>query len=1091
MPFGTVRGVHDNAELVEERITRELAERVLPLVTAARQTLHVEAGPALDELAPFAVGRPWGKPWDTTWFRFSGSVPEDWAHAANRGRHRIEAMLDLGWGQPGPGFCWEGLVRDAGGHAVHGLHPRRQAVAVEPVAGPFSVDVEAASNPSFPQFQPSPLGSLATAGDDPQYVLARADVVLVDLAAEALLYDFAVLDEVMRTRPAHDQHRARTRRVLAGALDAVAAGAPPADVRRLLAAELARPAGAGTHRVVATGHAHIDTAWLWPTRETVRKCVRTFSSAVGLLDADPEHRFVASQAQQYEWVRQREPELFARIGEKVAAGQWIPVGGQWVEADMNLPSGESLVRQIVHGQRYFEEHFGVRCTEMWIPDVFGYPAGLPQLFRAGGMDRFVTQKLSWNRTNRFPHHTFWWEGLDGSRVLTHFPPVDTYGSELVPVELAGAVERFAEHAWSRWSLVPFGFGDGGGGPTREMLAYGHRCADLDGVPPVTFGAPSDFFAHVEAEAAAGAPVPVWRGELYFETHRGTLTSQLGTKLGNRRCERLLRECELWSTTAALAGRGDGDPHALDAIWREVLTQQFHDILPGSSIAWVHEDAEETFGRVAADLEQRIAATLGGLVPAGATVVANAAGVDRDEVIEVDGVARRVRVPALGLARLDPELPAGDHLSVAVAEQVVVTDRSMANGRLAVSWDLDGNLTSVIDVERGREVVPAGRRGAVLELAADRPVRYDAWDVESWTVEQGVPVGGLESVTIERSGPLVGVVAVRRTFGPSAATVRYVLRAGSPRLDVRDRPRLAPRRAPAVDGVPRRRAHRAGHVRRAVRGGAPADARLHLVGRRQVRGVRTPLRRHRRAGVRRRRARRRALRLRRPRPRRGQHRARQPGPGGEVPRPRRRPRSPRGDPVAVPARSRGSTRWWARPSASTCRCGWSTARTQRLRVTSAARAGAARQRERARGRRRQARRRRLGRPRRAPPRGGRGPTLGDARCPGTDRRGVGLQPARGASAQLRGVRRRPRPHRASVRAGDAAPHAGASAERRSLGRWCRNRSAVGPRERSVGGVGGGGSPLAGGTGELARRRQQLGAAQPLQILDRTKRAQRAE
>ena len=195
-------------------------------------------------------------------------------------------------------------------------------------------------------------------------------------------------------------------------------------------------------------------------------------------------------------------------------------------------------------------------------------------------------------------------------MLTHFPPVDTYGSELVPVELAGAVERFAEHAWSRWSLVPFGFGDGGGGPTREMLAYGHRCADLDGVPPVTFGSPAEFFAHVEAEAAAGAPVPVWRGELYFETHRGTLTSQLGTKLGNRRCERLLRECELWSTTAALAGRGDGDPHALDAIWREVLTQQFHDILPGSSIAWVHEDAEETFGRVAADLEQRIAATLG-------------------------------------------------------------------------------------------------------------------------------------------------------------------------------------------------------------------------------------------------------------------------------------------------------------------------------------------------------------------------------------------------------------------------------------------------------------------------------------------------
>ena len=406
--------MHDNAELVEERITRELAERVLPLVTAARQTLHVEAGPALDELAPFAVGRPWGKPWDTTWFRFSGPCPRT-GRGRDPGRTASRRCSTSG-----------GVGRDPGsaGRAWSATPAATPCTACTRAARPWPwnrspgrspLDVEAASNPSFPQFQPSPLGSLATAGDDPQYVLARADVVLVDLAAEALLYDFAVLDEVMRTRPAHDQHRARTRRVLAGALDAVAAGAPPADVRRLLAAELARPAGAGTHRVVATGHAHIDTAWLWPTRETVRKCVRTFSSAVGLLDADPEHRFVASQAQQYEWVRQREPELFARIGEKVAAGQWIPVGGQWVEADMNLPSGESLVRQIVHGQRYFEEHFGVRCTEMWIPDVFGYPAGLPQLFRAGGMDRFVTQKLSWNRTNRFPHHTFWWEGLDGSR----------------------------------------------------------------------------------------------------------------------------------------------------------------------------------------------------------------------------------------------------------------------------------------------------------------------------------------------------------------------------------------------------------------------------------------------------------------------------------------------------------------------------------------------------------------------------------------------------------------------------------------------------------------------------------------------------
>ncbi len=289
--------MHDNAELVEERITRELGERVLPLVSAECAPLLVEAGPSLDELAPFAVGQPWGKPWATTWFRFSGNIPDGWASAAAAAAtgvepcRRIEAMLDLGWGQPGPGFCWEGLVRDDEGRAVHGLHPRRQAVAVAPEPGPFTIVVEAASNPSFPQFRPSALGSLDTAGDALQYTLARADVVLVDVAAEALLYDLALLDEVMRTRPARDQQRARTRRALERALDALAAGASPAEARSLVAPELARPAAAGSHRIVATGHAHIDTAWLWPTRETVRKCIRTFSSAVQLLDADPAHRF--------------------------------------------------------------------------------------------------------------------------------------------------------------------------------------------------------------------------------------------------------------------------------------------------------------------------------------------------------------------------------------------------------------------------------------------------------------------------------------------------------------------------------------------------------------------------------------------------------------------------------------------------------------------------------------------------------------------------------------------------------------------------------------------------------------------------------
>ena len=611
-------------------------------------------------------------------------------------------------------------MRGARGEPLQGVHPRRTAIPVAAGDGRVEIVVEAASNPTFPQFRPSPLGSLETAGEAPLYTFTRADLVVVDEDAEALLHDFHVLDGVMRTMDVTDRRRQRLLRLLASGLDAIAGGASAAEARAVLAPGLASPTASPTHVAIATGHAHIDTAWLWPIRETVRKCVRTFASAVALMDEEPDFVFSCSQAQQYEWIREREPDLFERIVAKVAAGQWAPVGGMWVEADMNLPSGESIVRQIVHGQRWFAEHLGVTCTEVWIPDVFGYPGSLPQVFAAGGMRRFVTQKLSWNRTNRFPHQTFWWEGIDGTRVLTHFPPVDTYNAEMTPAELSESMERFAEHSWSDVSLIPFGYGDGGGGPTREMLARAARLADLDPMPRVELGTAARFFEHVEAEAAAGAPVPVWRGELYFETHRGTLTSQLRTKLGNRRCERLLREAELWMATDALGGV-DVDPQELDECWQTVLTQQFHDILPGSSIAWVHADAEDAFTRVADDLEQRISTRLAPLrrtrCRRGQRGDLRSSRGRRDGRCGARAMARpnccptaagrsSSSAPGLGLspllARPLPAGPAGRE------SQVVVTDRSMANGQLAVSWAPDGTLTSVIDVVRGRELIPAGR-----------------------------------------------------------------------------------------------------------------------------------------------------------------------------------------------------------------------------------------------------------------------------------------------------------------------------------------------------------------------------------------------
>lgn len=757
-----MRGVQVDRGLVEERVTRELYERVLPLVTPERVTLDIAAGPSPNEQAAFTPGTMWGPPWGTTWFTFSGTIPDHWA-----GR-RVEAVIDLGFRADAAGFQCEGLIVDDAGRPVQGIHPRRTNHRVDATPGPVTIRLEAASNPAFRQFVPSPLGSPATAGDAPLYRFRQADLALIDTDAEGLVHDLDVVDGLMRTMPLTDPRRPRFLRTLERALDACPdVGHARAELRPLLDTG----AAASAHRIVATGHAHIDTAWLWPIRETIRKCTRTFASAVRLMDEYPEYRFSCSQAQQYAWIEEGHPELFEQISTKVREGQWIPVGGMWVEADMNLPSGESLVRQIVQGQRWFDAKFGRRCTEVWIPDVFGYPASMPQLYAAGGMRRFVTQKLSWNTTNRFPHHTFWWEGLDGTRVLTHFPPVDTYNAELTPAEVVESSRRFRDAAWSDWSLMPFGHGDGGGGPTREMLERARRLADVDGSPTVSIGSPAEFFEHVEHEAftgehGRGAPVPVWRGELYFETHRGTLTSQLRTKQGNRWCERLLREVELWSATA-------GRPADVDHLWRDVLTQQFHDILPGSSIAWVHADAAEVHGSVLDSLESRLTGLLDELVPADAHVV-NAAGVDRDEVIEIGDVPTRVVVAGNAIE------PVGDHPA---DDHVVVTERSMANRHLAVRWDDGGNITSIIDVERARELLPDAALAAVLELAPDHPVRYDAWDLESWTPALASQLLEADSVEFLADGPLLARVRVRRTFGPSAAFVTYTLRAGSPRLDI--------------------------------------------------------------------------------------------------------------------------------------------------------------------------------------------------------------------------------------------------------------------------------------------------------------------
>jgi alpha-mannosidase len=544
-----------------------------------------------------------------------------------------------------------------------------------------------------------------------------------------------------------------------------------AAARAVLAPTLAKPAHASAHTLSAAGHAHIDSAWLWPIRETKRKTSRTFSNVTALAEEYEELVFACSQAQQYEWVRDNYPHVWARIKKAVADGNWAPVGGMWVEADGNLPGGEALARQLIHGKRFFIEHFGIETKGVWLPDSFGYNAAYPQLAKLAGNDWFLTQKLSWNQTNKLPHHSFWWEGLDGTRIFTHFPPVDTYNAEFSGKEMAHAVRNYQDKGRGTTSLAPFGHGDGGGGPTREMMERARRLASLEGSAKVRVEHPDAFFATAREEIPGDQ---VWSGELYLELHRATYTSQARTKQGNRRSEHRMREAELWATTAALNAPGYAYPYEkLDRLWKTVLLHQFHDILPGSSIAWVHREAEAEYARVAKEVEAITAEAVAAL-GTGETRVFNTSPVDRAEVVRTSvGIPMYAEVPANGSALLDAGEP---------PQPVTVDGRVLDNGLVRVELAEDGTLASVRDLTAGREVL--ADKGNLLRLHSDLPNYWDAWDIDKHYKNRYTDLLDAESVTVVEDGPLLGALKVERAFGKGSRIVQTItVRAGSRRIDV--------------------------------------------------------------------------------------------------------------------------------------------------------------------------------------------------------------------------------------------------------------------------------------------------------------------
>ena len=701
------------------------------------------------EFAPFEVGEAWGPPWSTTWFHVRGRIPDGWAG------QRVVALFDLGFeGQSG--FTCEALAwKD--GRPWRGVDPNHRWLPLEAGAAEVDFYLEAAANPTAVLAGPADAPSMIAlrSSPAPAFKLRQAELRLRDSRLRKIALDLKVLLELARALPEGER-----RSHLFEALERFAQADDPAQ----LEAALLSPSDSA-HLITAVGHAHIDTAWLWPMRETRRKCARSFSTALALMDESADYRFACSQPAQYAWMKESYPEIFQRIGEKVAAGQWEPVGSMWVEADCNLPSGEALVRQLLHGKRFFIKEFGYETKDLWLPDVFGYPASLPQLIAEAGCDFFLTQKLSWNEYNKPAHHTFVWEGIDGSRIFTHFPPADTYNGDFDARQVVRSAAGFKDKSSSARSLYLFGWGDGGGGPEPDMIESAHRLRNLEGAPRVELGRAIDFFDQASSEAH---DLSTWVGELYFELHRGTYTSQSRTKRLNRRAEQALREAEIWSV-----GAEHGYPAGeLEVAWKRLLLNQFHDILPGSSIDWVYEEAER-------DLEEVIE-TAGGLtVEAQAQITGNGEHLAvfnvnshvRKEIVDLGDRLRVVEAPSCGWA-------VQDQASVRSDQQVTVSKGLMENDLLRVQWDENGLLTSIWDKEAEREVLAAGARGNLLQLHADNPARWDAWDIDIEYRKSVIDLTELSAQRVEQPGGLRGAVRFTREFGTSRFTQRMVLDAGS-------------------------------------------------------------------------------------------------------------------------------------------------------------------------------------------------------------------------------------------------------------------------------------------------------------------------
>jgi len=572
--------------------------------------------------------------------------------------------------------------------------------------------------------------------------------------------------------------------------------------------------------VIGVGHAHIDVAWWWTLAQTVRKSGRTFSNVLRLMEQFPEYKFSQSQAQLYQYTEQNYPDIFEQIKDRVKEGRWEVMGGTWVEPDCNAIGAESFVRQFLLGRTYFRKHFGdVDTPVLWLPDTFGYSWAMPQLIKQAGMKYFITHKMSWNQYNHMPHQILWWQGLDGTRVLTHFlttpegseylPHATTYNGKVTAAEVMGSWNNFRQKETYNKLITAYGFGDGGGGPTREMLENIEHLAEHPGAPRVRTGTIREYMEGIEADISEG--LPVWNGEFYFEYHRGTYTSQARNKRNNRKSEMLLHDAEFLAAWASMLTSAVYPQEQIGKAWELICLNQFHDILPGSSIGPVYEDSDKDYAiirglgeKVREDALNALAQTL----PANATILAanpTSFGGRRIGVLEGSLSEGMGLVDASGNALTTQSVKGGVLVEIADAAPYslmglregqsaaqrtdgslsTTSDKNMTvleNSLLRVELNNNGEITRLYDKQAKREVLLPDTTANVFQAFEDRPMNFDAWDIDIFYEDRTEAVSGVTSMTVTEHGPLRVAVEIQRTYRSSTIHQTISLTRDSKRID---------------------------------------------------------------------------------------------------------------------------------------------------------------------------------------------------------------------------------------------------------------------------------------------------------------------